>query len=342
MQWMRAAAVFAVMAAASPQMATAQEAQVAVPAVQGTLLSVSAEGKSTGRPDMATLNLGVTTEAPSAQAALQANATRMNTLIAALRRAGVAERDIQTSNVSVNPQQVYQEGQPPRITGYQANNTVTAKVRRIDNTGRVIDAAVAAGGNTINGVFFSYQDPDAQLDAARRDAIREARRRADLYANALNMHVVRIVAVNEGGGYTPPVPMPMAREMAVARDSTPVQPGEVDTTVNVGVTFELRQSAAAGAGARAPAALSLRRRRVLIGWRGRFDRRGALILVRGRRRLRRRRWRQVHVWRIDVHVRHAEIQLRRPLLRLKAARIGDNANSDNRHQDDAREKRDPT
>lgn len=242
MQWMRAAAVFAVMAVAAPQMAAAQQ-QTNGPMIpaQGTLLSVSAEGKSTGRPDMATLNLGVTTEAPTAQAAMQANATRMNTLIAALRRAGVAERDIQTSNISVNPQQVYQEGQPPRITGYQASNTVTAKVRSINNTGRVIDAAVAAGGNTINGVYFSYADQDAQLDAARRDGIQEARRRAELYANALNMHVVRIVAVSEGGGYTPPVPMPMVMgRLAAANDATPVQPGEVDTTVNVNVTFELR------------------------------------------------------------------------------------------------------
>jgi uncharacterized protein YggE len=241
MQWMRAAAVFAVMAVAAPQTAAAQQTNgPMIPATQGTLLSVSAEGKSTGTPDMATLSLGVTTEAPTAQAAMQANATRMNALIASLRRSGVAERDIQTSNISVNPQQVYQEGQPPRITGYQASNTVTAKVRAIANTGRVIDAAVAVGGNTINGVSFSYQDPDAQLDTARRDAIHEARRRADLYASALNMHVTRIVAVSEGGGYSPPVPMPMfARNMAAA-DTTPVQPGEVDTTVNVSVTFELR------------------------------------------------------------------------------------------------------
>ena len=105
MKWMRAAAVFAVMAVAAPQMAAAQQTNgPMIPATQGTMLSVSAEGKSTGRPDMATLNLGVTTEAPTAQAAMQANATRMTALIAALRRAGIAERDIQTSNISVNPQ----------------------------------------------------------------------------------------------------------------------------------------------------------------------------------------------------------------------------------------------
>ena len=97
----------------------------------------------------------------------------------------------------------------------------------------------SAGGNTINGVFFSYQNPDAQTDAARRDAISNARHRAELYASALNMRVVRIVAVTEGGSYSPPVPMPMVR-MAAAQDATPVQVGEVDTTANINVTFELR------------------------------------------------------------------------------------------------------
>jgi uncharacterized protein YggE len=242
MRLIKAAAAFAVLASfAAAPVAAAQEPQVTVPAVQGTLLTVSAEGLSEGRPDMATINLGVTTEGQTAQAALQENARRMQALNQALRRAGIAERDIQTSNVSVYPQQQYREGQAPLITGYQANNTVTAKVRRIDNTGRVIDAAVSAGGNTVNGVYFSYQDPDAQLDAARRDAIAEARRRADLYANALGMRVHRIVAVKEGGGYAPPMPVPMAARMEAAQDaSTPVSPGQIETRVSVGVTFELR------------------------------------------------------------------------------------------------------
>jgi len=243
MRLMKAAALMALAATlAAPLPAAAQEAQVTVPAVQGTLLSVNAEGLSEGRPDMAIINLGVTTEGRTAAAALAENAQRMQALIQALRRAGVAERDIQTSNVSVYPQQVYGEGQAPRITGYQANNSVTAKVRNIDSTGRVIDAAVAAGGNTVNGVSFAYQDPDAQLDAARRDAIAEARRRAELYANALGMSVHRIVAVNEGGGFAPPI-VPVAMERMAAQDgaaSTPVAPGQIETRVSVGVTFELR------------------------------------------------------------------------------------------------------
>ena len=141
MQVMKAAAAFAVLAAAAvPPAAEAQTAGQVVLA-EGTLLSISADGKSEARPDMATINLGVTTEGQTAAAAMAENARRMTALNAALRRAGIAERDIQTSNVSVYPQQQYVEGQQPRITGYQANNSVTVKVRNINNTGRVIDAA---------------------------------------------------------------------------------------------------------------------------------------------------------------------------------------------------------
>lgn len=242
MQFFRAAAAFAVIAGfGAPGVALAQQAQQQAPMtqVQGTLLSVSAEGKVEGRPDMATINLGVTTEGQTAQAALQENARRMQALTAALRRAGIAERDIQTSNVSVQPQQQYRENQPPLITGYIASNQVTAKVRNIDNTGRVIDAAVAAGGNTVNGVYFSYQNPDAQMDAARRAAVAEARRRAELYASALGMRVVRVVAVSEGGGFQPPMPMPVMR-MEAQDAATPIAPGVIETSVNLSVTFELR------------------------------------------------------------------------------------------------------
>jgi len=235
-----AAATLAIAAAAMPFTAAAQQTAPTALQTQGTLLSVSAEGSSEARPDMATINLGVTTDGATAQAALQENARRMTALTQALRRAGVAERDIQTANVSVNPQYQYRENEQPLITGYQASNTVTAKVRSVDSVGRVIDATVAAGGNTVNGVSFSHQDPDAQLDAARRAAIAEARRRATLYASALNMQVSRIVAVQEGGGFSSPMPMPMAARMEARDVATPISPGEIETRVNVSVTFELR------------------------------------------------------------------------------------------------------
>jgi len=240
MRLTNAAAAGALLAAVvSAPVAMAQTAPRDTPLVQGTMLSISASGSSEAVPDMATLSLGVATEGQTAQAAVAENARRMNALIQALRRAGIAERDIQTTNVSVYPQQQYRDGQAPLITGYQANNSVSARIRNIDHVGRVVDAAVAAGGNTVNGVSFSHEDPEAQMDIARRDAIAEARRRAELYANALGMSVARIVAVSEGGGYRPPV-MPMAMERMAADAATPVAPGEIETRLEVNVTFELR------------------------------------------------------------------------------------------------------
>jgi uncharacterized protein len=237
-----AAATLTAMAAAAPA-ALAQQAgheAHAMRMMEGTLLSVAAEGMVESAPDLATLTMGVVTEGQTAAAAMTENARRMNALTQALRRAGVAERDIQTSNLSVNPQYIYAENQAPRISGYQATNTVSARVRNLANVGRTVDAAVAAGGNTINGIAFSHADPDAQLDAARREAAREARERADLYAQAFGLRVHRVVAISESGGYAPPMPMPMMARMEAADASTPVSPGEVQTRVNINVTYELR------------------------------------------------------------------------------------------------------
>ena len=207
-------------------LATPAAAEVQVTAT-GPLVELTVNENVEAEPDLVTVSAGVTTQARTAVEAMRANATQMTAVVERIKALGLPERDIQTSNVSVYPQQQYREGQAPLITGYQANNTVTAKVRRIDNTGRVIDAAVNAGGNTVNGVYFSYQDPDAQLDAARRDAIAEARRRAELYASALGMRVHRIVAVQEGGGFAPPIPVAIERMAAQdARPPTPIAPGE--------------------------------------------------------------------------------------------------------------------
>lgn len=239
MQMLKFAAVAAFLAAfTAPAIA---QTGPQMPAIEGTVLSVSAEGLSEAAPDMGTVSLGVMTEGATAQAALSANSQRMNNLMQALRRAGVAERDVQTSNVSVNPQYAYEEGRAPRLTGYQANNQVSARVRNLSNLGRVIDAAVSAGGNTVNGVSFSHQNPDAQLDAARRDAAAAARRRADLYAQAFGMRVHRVIAISEGGGYSPPMPiMVTASRLAEAAPPPPIAPGEIETRVTLSVTYELR------------------------------------------------------------------------------------------------------
>ncbi|MBL8551043.1 MAG: SIMPL domain-containing protein [Hyphomonadaceae bacterium] len=241
-----AAVAAALSLSAAPALAQAPEApmpghRMMMP--EGALLTVSAEGEAEVAPDLANISLGVVTEGQTAAAAMQANAQRMAALVQSLRRAGVAERDVQTANVSVNPQYVYGDGVPPRITGYQASNTVNVRVRNLANLGRTVDAAVAAGGNTINGVSFSIDDPEPVLDRARRQAVQRARARANLYAEAAGMRVNRIISISEAGAAPPmpyPVPMMMAERSVAAQVATPTMPGEVKSTANVTVVFELR------------------------------------------------------------------------------------------------------
>lgn len=206
--------------------------------LDGTVLSVTAEAEVSRKPDMATITAGVVTDAPTADAALADNARRMSGVMAALKRAGVAERDIQTSQLSVNPQVAYQDGRAPRVTGYQAVNNVTVKLRDMGAVGKTVDALVAQGGNQLNGIGFGLADPDSALDAARADALKKARARADVYASAAGMRVKRIVSISESGDMPAP-PMPMMA-MARAAPETPVSPGEISLTARVTVVFELQ------------------------------------------------------------------------------------------------------
>ncbi len=135
----------------------------------------------------------------------------MNRVIAALKRAGIADRDIQTSNLSLNPVYADMSRQPvspleqqiPRIIGYQVNNQVTVRQRDLANFGKTIDTLVAAGANQVNGPSFSMDEPDGALDEARVDAMTKARARASLYAKAAGLRVLRILSINESGGYAP-------------------------------------------------------------------------------------------------------------------------------------------
>jgi uncharacterized protein YggE len=164
----------------------------------------------------------------------------MDKVMASVRAAGIAERDIQTSGINVNPQYRYAENQPPAITGYQASNTVNLKVRDIGKLGRVLDALVASGANQVNGPSFEIDQPDAAYDEARRAALDKAQARASMYAKTLGLRVRRIVSIGEGGGYRPPVPMPMmAMAKTMDRVETQVAPGENTLGADLDVVFEL-------------------------------------------------------------------------------------------------------
>jgi uncharacterized protein len=222
------------LAAATPAMA----AEITTAPIQGTLLEISAEGTVNRVPDLAVIGAGVVTQAGKAGAALGANASRMSATIAALKAAGVAERDIQTQSISLQPQYRYGDNQPPVLTGYQASNRVSVKLRDLARAGAVIDALVAAGANQIDGPELMVDKPETALDEARTKALAAARARAELYARGAGLSVRRIVRIAEGEGYRPPV-RPMAMAMRAEKADTPVAAGEQQLSVNLSVTFEL-------------------------------------------------------------------------------------------------------
>ena len=207
----------------------------------GTLLSVSAEASAKRVPDVATVSTGVVTQAADANAARRANAAQMDMVMSAIRAAGIAERDVQTSGINLNPQYRYAENQPPTITGYQASNTVNVKVRDLSKLGRVLDAFVAQGANQINGPSFEVDQPESAYDEARTAALKKAQARAQVYADTLGLRVRRIVSISEGGA-SMPRPMPMMRAMAadaMMAKETAVSPGETALSVSLDVVFEL-------------------------------------------------------------------------------------------------------
>lgn len=218
------------------------------PAEATTMLSLNAEGRSFRKPDLAVFSAGVTSQGKTAAAALAANSADMNRVIAALKAAGIADRDIQTSNLSLNPlytqQVVRTEGQleetAPRISGYQVNNQVNVRQRKLADFGKVLDTLVSAGANQVNGPSFELDNSEAAMDEARTAAMTKARQRAELYARAAGLKIKRIVSISEGGGYNPqPMPMLYAKAAMAEAAPTPVAPGEVGLTATVSVQFEL-------------------------------------------------------------------------------------------------------
>lgn len=235
-------------------LSTSASAQTAVPApvlaANATLLTLSADGRVTRAPDLATFSAGVVSQGKTASEALSANAADMTRVIAALKRAGIADRDIQTSNLSLNPVYQPQRSLPdgtidppqPRIIGYQANNLVTVRQRKLGEFGKVIDTLVSAGANQVNGPNFEVDQPDAALDEARSAAMAKARARAELYARAAGLRVGRILSISENGGWSPPQPVMyrMAAMEAAPPPAPPVQAGELQLTITVSVQFELQ------------------------------------------------------------------------------------------------------
>ena len=209
-------------------------------AFHATTLSISAYGEVKALPDKAAITLGVQTSAPTAAQAMADNAARMTQVVAALRRQGLADKDIQTSNLSLSAQYDYEQNKPPRLTGYQASNDVTVIVGDLKRLGPTIDAVTAAGVNQINGIGFGIKNPQAAEDQARVKAVQALQGKAQLYAGAAGYRVGRLVNLSEGGGAQPMPYAPKMVTMSAARAAqTPVEAGELTIRADVSGLYEL-------------------------------------------------------------------------------------------------------
>ena len=205
-------------------------------------LTLSAEAEVQAAPDIADLGAGVVTQAADAGSALATNSTQMARVVAALKKAGIADRDIQTAGLNLQPQYRYEQNQPPILTGFQAANRVQVTLRDLKGSGKVIDTLVKEGANQIDGPNFRISAPEPLLDKARAEAVRKARARAELYAQAAGLKVKRITSISEGFEQRPPMPMMRSAAMAEAAPAAPpppIAPGEVGLVARVTMAFEL-------------------------------------------------------------------------------------------------------
>jgi len=203
----------------------------------------SAEGKSVIKPDIATVSFSVISEGKSAASIQDDNTRKMNEAVALVKSLGVDPKDIQTSSYNLSPKYRYdQKSGNSSIDGYQITQTVTVKVRVLDNAAKIVGGLPGVGVNQISGPSFGVEDPDLYLASARAEAFAKARTKAEVLAKAAGVSVGKVVTFSEsaGGGY--PVPM-YAKAMGMGGDSASVpefQPGSEEARVNVSVTFEIR------------------------------------------------------------------------------------------------------
>ena len=197
---------------------------------------VMGEGRVAGAPDMATLRMGVQAEAPRAEAALDAASEAARSLIEALRGSGVAQGDLQTSELTLGPRYEVR-GDADAIVAYVASNVVTARLRDLRAMGDVMAAASAAGANRIDGLSFGLSDPDAALAEARRLAVADARAAAETLAEAAGEALGPVLRIEEGTSGSAPPPYAALDRAEVA--SVPIAQGEVETVATVRMVFAL-------------------------------------------------------------------------------------------------------
>jgi uncharacterized protein YggE len=228
------------LAAAAP--AFAQEMKPREP-----VISVTGDGESSVAPDMAIVNFAVVKQAKTAREALDENNKAMNDVLAALKGGGIAERDLQTSGFSIQPQYNYPQPvdgqqQQPQLIGYQTINSITVRLRDLAKLGAVIDQSVSLGINQGGDIQFTNDKPDAVIDEARKNAVASAVKKAKTLSEAAGVKLGRILEINENVPRAMPQPVYRATMMKEASDAAvPVQSGENNYNVSVTVTFAIEQ-----------------------------------------------------------------------------------------------------
>lgn len=203
-------------------------------------LTVSGEGSMKAVPDEARLSAGVVTQAPSAQAALDSNSRAMNAVFTELKRQGIPDKSMQTSEFAVSPQYDSGNNTAPKITGYQVTNTVFVTVDDLSKLGAAIDALVNSGANSLGGISLTIRDPKPLLKQAREAAIKDAVDRAEIDARAAGVTLGRVMTIGDGASSSPPRPMVRVMALDAARASTPIAAGEETISASVSMTFEIK------------------------------------------------------------------------------------------------------
>lgn len=202
---------------------------------QDRTITVLGEGAVSAVPDIAQVRVGVTSDAGTAAEALASNSAAMSEVLARLLAEGVEERDLQTATLELGPRYVDRSGGEPGVAGYSARNILMVRVRELDRLGEILDAVAENGANTFEGVSFDMADPQPLRDAALRQAVADARRKAELLAEEAGVTLGPVQAIDIRGG-AQPRPMEMAR---MAADSVPVARGELAITASANVVFAI-------------------------------------------------------------------------------------------------------
>jgi len=209
-------------------------AQSALPAA----ITVTGEATVSVAPDLAQIDAGISSDAKTAREASEANNAAMGKVLLALKGAGVAESDYQTSRLSLQPQYAPNRSGPSPVVGYRASNRVTVRLREVNKLAGVIDTVVGAGANDIAGIGFSVSNASKLLDGAREQAVADARRKAEIYARTAGVTLGAPLSISEEGNTGPTPYRRMAPGMAVS--ATPVAQGEETLGVSVSVSWAIK------------------------------------------------------------------------------------------------------